>query len=478
MHEHGRCPTAGLRDRARAPRPSSRRASPLLRGLLVSPILLGIATADARQPAPEPPPVADGQPVAEPAGALSAKDLLPATDQAASAASPVPASPVPPGDTAPVALDPPREPPLPSSPPVPVSPPPGVGPPSSDGTVSVLAPSPPPPTLPVAPPAATPSGPGARAPFNPPPNAAAVLVARGLAPPYATIPGEEAVPPRPVPLLEALERSGDRSRRLWITQSYWKLAAAALRHRFATEAEERLALVAPGANAEDLVHLEMSLEAARGRSASAGADLVAAQQELADLVRLPVTDAPAMAADHPLTAAYQTHFETIFVARPATGRVRAIHRRLPLDHRAIVARAHATFAAVERFTSIETLNAQGKKALGAVLTANEGIVTHQEAFVDALLAYNLAIAEYVMAVADLSVPDERFAAMLIGQPLPWRQSSPQTDRVIPASGQLPRGTAPAEPATTQPPVLFQSPGGFAPAQPAAPPPPVSFAPAG
>lgn len=470
MHEHGRCPTAGLLGRARVPRPFVRRAPLLFRAFLAAPLLLGIATAEARQPAPEAPPVADGQPAAEPPGGLSAKDLLPATDQAASAASPAP-----PGDTAPPPLDPPREPPPPPAPPVTVSTPTAAAPTSSDGTVSVLAP---PPALGVAPPTASTSGPGAGPPFKPPPNAAAVLVARGLAPPYATIPGEEALPPRPVPLLEALERSGDRSRRLWITQAYWKLAAAALRHRFATEAEERLALVAPGANAEDVVHLEMSLEAARARSATAGADLVAAQQELADLVRLPVTDAPAMAADNPLTAAYQTHFETIFVARPATGRVRAIHRRLPLDHRAIVARAEATFAAVERFTSIETLNAQGKRALGAVLTANEGIVTHQEAFVDALLAYNLAIAEYVMAVADLSVPDERFAAMLIGQPLPWRQSSPQTDRVIPVSGQLPRSNAPAEPATTQPPVLFQSPGGFAPGQPAPPPPPVSFAPAG
>ena len=309
-----------------------------------------------------------------------------------------------------------------------------------------------------------------------PPNAAAVLVARGLAPPYAPLPGEEALPARPVPLLEALERSGDRSRRLWITQAYWKLAAAALRHRFAAEAEERLSLVAPGASAEDLVHLELSLEAARGRRSSAAADLVAAQQEVADLVRLPVTDAPAMAADQPLTAAYQTHFETIFASRPATGRVRAIHRQLPLEHRAIVARARATFAAVERFTSMETLNAQGKKPLGAVITANEGIVTHQEAFVDALLDYNLAIAEYVMAVADLSVPDERFAAMLIGQPLPWRPSAAPADRVIPVSGLAPRGIPPAEPAGIQPPALFQSPAGFAPVQ--APPPAASLAPGG
>lgn len=459
--------------------PASRRRWASLRAraaLLAAALLPHGSIAGALQPDPAPPPNIDEQSPGDAPGIPPPVQQGPvAAEQAAAAAPPPALPPLAAGDTLAPASAPPREAPPAPPPPIPSSPATSTGPQASDGTVSVLAPSPPPPPLSVAPPAV--SAPNASAPpALSPPNAAAVLVARGLAPPYAPIPGEEALAPRPVPLLEALERSGDRSRRLWITQAYWKLAAASLRHRFAVEAEERLSLVAPGGSAEDLVHLELSLETARGRSAGAGAELVAAQQELADLVRLPVTDAPAMAADHPLSLAYQTHFETIFASRPATGRVRAIHRQLPLQHRAVVARAQATYAAVERFNSMETLNAQGKKPLGAVITANEGIVTQQEAFVDAVLDYNLAIAEYVMAVADLSVPDERFAAMLIGQPLPWRPSSPQGDRVIPVSGQLPRGIVPAEPAGTQPPVLFQSPGGFAPAQ--ASPPPGSFAPGG
>ena len=242
-------------------------------------------------------------------------------------------------------------------------------------------------------------------------------------------------------LLESLERSPDRSRRLWITQAYWKLAAAAARSRFAAESEDRLALIAPGGNPEDLALLDLDTASARAESASAGVELVAAQQELIDLVRLPVSDPPPWPIDIPLTAAYQTHFETIFAARPATGRVRAIHRQLPMQHAAVVARGEAVDAAERRFSALEGLHAKGSKPIGAVLHAHDSLVAQEQAFVEALRAYNLAIAEYVMAVADLSVPDDRFATMLIGQPRPWRQapfSAPAFGAgVIPASGTLP-----------------------------------------
>jgi hypothetical protein len=254
-------------------------------------------------------------------------------------------------------------------------------------------------------------------------------------------PTAEVTPPRPLALLEALERSGDRTRRLWITQAYWKLAAAAASVRFAAEAEERLALVAPGESSDDLVLLDLATATARGESASAGVELVTAQQEIIDLVRLPVTDPPPWPVDRPLTAAYQTHFETIFAGRPATGRVRAIHRQLPLEYAALVARAEAFRAAESRFAAMEALHAKGKKPIGAVLTAHDAVVEQGEAFVRAVRAYNLDIAEYVMAVADLSVPEERFATMLIGQPTPWRQPLAAvlpvapSDRVVPVAGQ-------------------------------------------
>ena len=414
-----------------------------------------------------PPPFSDATPAAEPAAREGvdrpADDLAPLPDDPGAGLAPP--APFPPGgvDTLPpFATDPPAngpgqraadgvEPPgdsIRSGPGESLATVGGSPPASPDGTVSVLVRS-------AAPAAVTRGGMnGPSPPFSkgslppmpprPPANPAADLVARGLELPFPLVAGSptaDIAPPRPLALLEALERSGDRTRRLWITQAYWKLAAAAARVRFAAEAEERLALVAPGGSPDDLELLDLATATARGESASAGVELVAAQQEIVDLVRLPVTDPPPWPVDRPLTAAYQTHFDTIFAGRPATGRVRAIHRQLPLHYAAVVARAEAAVTAERRFTTIEALHAQGSQPIGAVLSAHDAVTNQGEAFVRAVRGYNLDISEYVMAVADLSVPDEQFAMMLIGQPTPWRQPMAAVppfagnDRVVPVAGQ-------------------------------------------
>ena len=425
----------------------------------------GPAPGDASDPFP-----ADQAPLPEPPEAdLAPPPPFPA-DPDGVPPPPFPEGPV--GDGAMGRADEASQPPATTFPPAIAAPVPGSEPSASaprstsaDGTISVLVPPSSPPTAPVGgviglPNPSPPAGVRPALPLPappppvamqattvavaPPPNQAADLVARGLELPFPLVAGSptaEIAPPRPLALLEALERSGDRTRRLWITQAYWKLAAAAARVRHAAEAEERLTLVAPGESPDDLVLLDLATATARGESAMAGVDLVAAQQEIVDLVRLPVTDPPPWPVDRPLTAAYQTHFETIFAGRPATGRVRAIHRQLPLEYAALAARAEALRAAESRFASTEALHAKGKKPIGAVLTAHDAIVEQGEAFVRAVRAYNLDIAEYVMAVADLSVPDERFATMLIGQPTPWRQplaaAAPFSgnDRVVPVGGQ-------------------------------------------
>ena len=69
----------------------------------------------------------------------------------------------------------------------------------------------------------------------------------------------------------------------------------------------------------------------------------------------------------------------------------------------------------------EADHAQGKRPIEAVIAAHAALVSQQREFLQATKAYNLDIAEYAMAAADLSIPDDRFAAMLIGAPIQWRQ---------------------------------------------------------
>ena len=242
---------------------------------------------------------------------------------------------------------------------------------------------------------------------------------------------------RPLPLVEALERSGDRTRRLWISQAYWKVSAGFAMLRWSTEALERLELIAPGGDPHDRAVLDVAVAAARADLADSRAELVAAQQELVDLVRLPANDPLPWPVDRPLAGPYQTHFETIFATRPATGRIRAIVRMLPSKLEALEARAAAVVAAQKAMQMAEADHAKGQRPIEAVTAAHAAVTSQQREFVKVMRAYNLDIAEYAMAVADLSVPDDRFVSMLIGTPIQWR----------PQPAAAPQQAAPAPPSS-------------------------------
>ncbi len=229
---------------------------------------------------------------------------------------------------------------------------------------------------------------------------------------------------RPLPLLEALERAADPARRLWIAQAYWKVSAAYAWLRDCTESIERLELIAPGGDPHDRATLDVATAAARADLADARAQLGMAQQELVDLARLPLGEPLPWPVDRPLAGPYQTHFDAIFATRPTTGRVRAIARTLPSRHEALESRAAAVRAASKAMAMAEADHAKGKRPIEAVVAAHAALVGQQRDFLQATKAYNLDIAEYAMAVADTSVPNDRFVSMLIGTPIQWRQPQP------------------------------------------------------
>jgi hypothetical protein len=247
-----------------------------------------------------------------------------------------------------------------------------------------------------------------------------------------TTPIDPALYARPLPLLEAIERAGDRSRRLWIAQAYWKVSSSYAWLRCCTEAIEQLDLIAPGGDPHDRATLDVAVAAARADLADARAQLGVAQQELVDLARLPLGDPLPWPVDRPLAGPYQTHFDAIFATRPATGRVRAIARTLPSRHEALESRAAAVRAAAKAMTMAEADHAKGNRPIEAVIAAHAAVVGQQREFLQATKAYNLDIAEYAMAVADVSVADDRFVSMLIGTPIQWRQPhAPQPAPAVP-----------------------------------------------
>ena len=320
--------------------------------------------------------------------------------------------------------------------------------PAADGTVSVVVTAPANPAPASAPTASDPIQPAA----NPPTTAAATAAAS--TPAAATLleqvlkplegrpqsgsisnPAAATLYARPLPLLEALQRSGDRSRRLWITQAYWKVSAAYSSLRLAAEAVEQLELIAPGRDPHDRGLLDVASAGAQADLAEAEAGLIAAQQQLVDLVRLPVSEPLPWPVDQPLTGPYETHFAAIFATRPATGRIRAIDRMLPRRHESVEARATAVLAAARAMARAEADHARGTRPIEAVLAAHRMLRQQQQQFLDSLATYNLDIAEYAMAVADLTVPDEQYVSMLIETPVPWNPQPPAN--LIPATNLQP-----------------------------------------
>lgn len=311
--------------------------------------------------------------------------------------------------------------------------------PAADGTASVVVPAAPPqpPVGGFSPPVATP--PVATPPVTAPPSAvppptsptsppdaagAAALLDAVLVPidPGAVAGG--GVPTRPLSLLEALARPGDPSRRLWIAQAYWKVSMAHAWVRWTTEAVERLELVAPGGDPHDRAVLDVATAAARADLAEARSQLGVVQQELVDLARLPIADPLPWPLDRPLASTYQTHFDAIFATRLATGRTRAIARTLPARHEALEARAEAVAAAGTALAMAEADHAKGNRPIEAVVAAHAALVGQQREFLAAVRSYNFDIAEYAMAAADASVPDDRFVSMLIGTPVASRPVAP------------------------------------------------------
>src|SRR5205085_2057326 len=121
---------------------------------------------------------------------------------------------------------------------------------------------------------------------------------------------------------------------------------------------------------------------ARLHEAQLGA--VAAQQELADFLGSPTGTPSPLAADPPLVGAYRTYFETLFAARTAPPRTRAIDRELPIRREAIESRAVAVQAAATAVHVAEEAHAKGQTDLPTLLACYTSLARERRDFLSAV----------------------------------------------------------------------------------------------
>lgn len=221
-------------------------------------------------------------------------------------------------------------------------------------------------------------------------------------------------------LIDALNASAGLDRRALI-QAYWRtceeLAALQVTKQEA-ELLRRLESAAlrlrqqPG-GAEAMLHLHTSQLASQAAIEECMAGLLNAQFALAQLMRRPLEGPWPLPTTAPHAGGYRLKLD----AQPATllqsTVVRQIATTLPLEHEVLQARANAVVnadaARVETALGVEA----GQRSLNEAVDAVQYLVEETLAFLDMQTTYNLAFADYVIAVAPPGTSAATLAGVLV-----------------------------------------------------------------
>ena len=242
---------------------------------------------------------------------------------------------------------------------------------------------------------------------------AAAAAAGSLFAESLTAPKDSALVGRPTTLLESMSRVGsDRSRQAWIVRDYWRLSAAEGDYDWAADELARLDRIG-AAKGLEAAELSAAQAAAQARLDEARVGVVAAQQELADLLGITGNAQLPLASDVPLVGPYRTYFDTLFAARVPPPRTRAIDRSLPIRLEAIQARTAAVQAATSAVHYAEESRAKGQLDLRELIDCQADLARQRRSFLTTVRDYNLEIGEYALAVADPSIANDRLVAMMI-----------------------------------------------------------------
>ena len=224
-------------------------------------------------------------------------------------------------------------------------------------------------------------------------------------------PSEAPLSGRPLTLLEALSTARDRVERLGTAHAYWRSVVTVAEYRVARDLVDQLDRVsAPAADDQILrftqTRAQTALEATRLAA-------VEAQHRLAEAARLSPGAPLPLPADPPHVGAYQTRFNEIFSTRVPAGRLRLIHRTMPIRIEVIEIRASAVQAAEDVLLATGDAFAIGRTDLSVLLSAVDDLAQKRRAFLQAVCRYNHDIADYALWIAGLKTTGRALVATLI-----------------------------------------------------------------
>lgn len=204
------------------------------------------------------------------------------------------------------------------------------------------------------------------------------------------------------------------SQRVAAVQAYWRFSVASASINWAQDEEKRLEeiAVARKLGAVEGPILSTARAAAAARVTDAELDLAKAWAAIGIATHNFAVTATYSPTDVPLVAPYNTFYSQIFAGRE-NERAWEIDRTLPACCRTISDRAAAVQSAASAIHYAEQAHAKSEVDLGTVLSCINDLHNQRREFLNAVLKYNLDVAEYAAAAAPPGTSPEKFVAMLI-----------------------------------------------------------------
>jgi hypothetical protein len=241
-----------------------------------------------------------------------------------------------------------------------------------------------------------------------------------------------------ISLAQALANIGEPNRAAAVN-AYWRLSIALRGYHWAVDELTRLEQIASRRGSFETSMLSTARAAAAARIEEAKIQVIRGQTTLESLMAQsgqPLTyfDTKAqatvkrsavtyMASDSPLVGPYRTYFDVLFASRAAPGRAKEIDRMLPIRWETINDRTAAVQSATSAIHYAEQAHAKGEADIRIVLACHEELYKQRRAFLDAVLNYNIDIADYAVAVAAPGTGNDKLVSMLIYTKQPDRVTS-------------------------------------------------------
>lgn len=248
---------------------------------------------------------------------------------------------------------------------------------------------------------------------------------------YSISRASEPLPGQPLKL-EDLLRSSPPDRRRNIVRQYWNTYGAWANYHDCSDRCAKLDAIGPSSDPNQMKLLETTRMQASDDRLQAEIRLQQAQSELQRLLPSAGSDLLPLPADQPLVEAYETHADWYIANGQLPPNLRTVSRSLPLQQKLICQRAITADTAMMN----SQLSAQAHSAMQCDLLTLLGSMEmnskSRQAFLQSVLDYNQAIADYSLGIAPANQPPATIASMLVAPSLPAKTDSRSVLAEVPA----------------------------------------------